>query len=281
MLPSYIAMSSAGKHMTRRSGQQRGLFLPGIPAHASGRAPSQWSACCWVTTPASAAASRLGRNRAPKSASGPTRLAASWSLSMPIAFITITTGTSSLPHHGTDALKHDLSDHPWKQHSWSSLHYSRVPVGSQTVAQRTPCLSGDSTAVSMRHAGWRRSHVARYTGTHTKALCLTKNRPCLTVRLVLLLRSWVVLVTVAVSAPLESVSIRMRFFDSCSWHRMTFSVPCKAQQTLLVMGDHHSRPVNVHNALVKHSPVRSVAYPHDEVATRIKRTLPCGKTRQQ
>jgi len=92
--------------------------------------------------------------------------------------------------------------------------------------------------------------VTRHGRTHTKALCLTKKRPCLTVRLVLLLRSCVVLVTVAVSAPLESVSIRMRFLDSCSWHRITFSVPCGARKTNLVMGGHYSRPVKVHRALV-------------------------------
>ena len=82
-----------------------------------------------------------------------------------------------------------------------------------------PCAA---SYASMRH---QQSGQA----THTKALCLTKKRPCLTVRLVLLLRSCVVLVTVAVSEPLESVSIRMRFLDSCSWHRITFSVPCRTQ----------------------------------------------------
>ena len=43
--------------------------------------------------------------------------------------------------------------------------------------------------------------------------------------LVLDLRSWVLEVTEAVTWPLLSRSMMMRFFDSCSWIRITFSVP--------------------------------------------------------
>ncbi len=49
-----------------------------------------------------------------------------------------------------------------------------------------------------------------------KALCLTWKRPFLTVMLVLLFFSWVELVTLAVTCPWLSVSMMMRFFDSCS-----------------------------------------------------------------
>lgn len=59
-----------------------------------------------------------------------------------------------------------------------------------------------------------------------KALCFTWKRPFLTVMLVLLFFSCVELVTLAVTCPWLSVSMMMRFFDSCSWMRMTFSVPC-------------------------------------------------------
>ena len=43
--------------------------------------------------------------------------------------------------------------------------------------------------------------------------------------LVLDLRSWVEEVTEAVTWPLLSRSMMMRFLDSCSWIRITFSVP--------------------------------------------------------
>ena len=115
----------------------------------------------------------------------------------------------------------------------SFLYHLGVLLGSLTVV----CVH-EKELSGYQHASCRLEAIMCgqtfvQSTTYTKALCLTKKRPCLTVRLVLLLRSCVVLVTVAVSAPLESVSIRMRFLDSCSWHRMTFSVPCLTERYTL------------------------------------------------
>mmetsp|Transcript_26162 Transcript_26162/g.85947 ORF Transcript_26162/g.85947 Transcript_26162/m.85947 type:complete len:272 (-) Transcript_26162:253-1068(-) len=58
-----------------------------------------------------------------------------------------------------------------------------------------------------------------------KVLCRRYRQLCLTMMLVLLLRSCVELVTDAVIWPLESRSMMMRFLDSCSWMSTTFSTP--------------------------------------------------------
>ncbi len=57
--------------------------------------------------------------------------------------------------------------------------------------------------------------------THWKALCLRYILPLLNTMLVLDLRSCVEEVTEAMTSPWLSVSMMMRFLDSCSWIRIT------------------------------------------------------------
>mmetsp|Transcript_38168 Transcript_38168/g.94672 ORF Transcript_38168/g.94672 Transcript_38168/m.94672 type:complete len:254 (+) Transcript_38168:2122-2883(+) len=58
-----------------------------------------------------------------------------------------------------------------------------------------------------------------------KVLWRRYSLPCLTMMFVLLLRSCVLEVTLAPTSPLLSMSMMMRFLLSCSWIRITFSVP--------------------------------------------------------
>ena len=73
------------------------------------------------------------------------------------------------------------------------------------------------------------TNLQQSTLTHWNALCLKNSFDLLIAMLVLDLRSWVLLVTLAQISPWLSTSMMIRFFDSCSWIKMTWSMYLKRE----------------------------------------------------